>query len=433
MTTAKTSPWLLQQVLVAMSASIAGIGGGTLLLQEATACENANKNHKTFSRNNRLIFLGTGSSTGCPRPSCPLLFSSAAPSTPALEQMRQEWRDRCRTSNLAMRGGTPRTNKNYRNNPSLLLSIVTTIETDPDITCNHTTTDSNQLPAAAVTTTKNIVIDTGKTFREGALRWMPLLGITSLDAIVLTHHHMDAAAGLDDVRGFQMQQRKRTSGSSKGSSSSSHGPPVAKAMPLFLAQDCLDALRGQFPWLLPTPTSAQRKQQQKHNHNDTDDANNKPVVPRHVATFDVTVLEYFQPCNVVQAISITPLPVMHGEDLVSLGFAFTIGHTAVVYCSDISRMLPETLDFIRHRLPPTDLLIVDALHDDNDDKSRTNNPVHFNLRQAAQLAQQLQAKRVYLVGMNCDSFSPHDEMNERLQREYGNIQLAHDGLVLDDL
>ena len=51
--------------------------------------------------------------------------------------------------------------------------------------------------------TKHVIIDTGKTFREGALRWLPRLGISSIDAIVLTHHYMDAAAGIDDVRGFQ--------------------------------------------------------------------------------------------------------------------------------------------------------------------------------------------------------------------------------------
>jgi hypothetical protein len=37
----------------------------------------------------------------------------------------------------------------------------------------------------------------------------------------------------------------------------------------------------------------------------------------------------------------------------------------------------------------------------------------------------------YLLGMNCDSFLPHDEMNEKLRKDYGNVQFAHDGLELD--
>jgi hypothetical protein len=33
--------------------------------------------------------------------------------------------------------------------------------------------------------------------------------------------------------------------------------------------------------------------------------------------------------------------------------------------------------------------------------------------------------------MNCDSFLPHDEMNEQLLLDFGNIQLAHDGQVIE--
>ena len=33
--------------------------------------------------------------------------------------------------------------------------------------------------------------------------------------------------------------------------------------------------------------------------------------------------------------------------------------------------------------------------------------------------------------MNCDSFGPHEERNEQLRNDYGNVQLAHDGLVID--
>ena len=44
----------------------------------------------------------------------------------------------------------------------------------------------------------------GKTFRETAIRWILERGIDgSIDAILLTHEHVDAVAGLDDVRGIQ--------------------------------------------------------------------------------------------------------------------------------------------------------------------------------------------------------------------------------------
>ena len=77
-------------------------------------------------------------------------------------------------------------------------------------------------------------------------------------------------------------------------------------------------------------------------------------------------------------------------------------------------------------LPPTDILVVDALlwHGDS-------HPVHFTLKQGIELRNQIQPKQTFLVGMNCDSFLPHDEMIAYLQSTYGNVQLAHDGLVVD--
>ena len=231
--------------------------------------------------------------------------------------------------------------------------------------------------------------------------WMPLF---------LTHQHMDAAAGLDDVRGFQKYQNMNQT-IARGKR------PTAVPMPLYLSNECLLDLQERFPWLLPK----KKQQQQQQNL-----SNDKPLVERHVASFDVTIFDQFEPFSIDDgALSIIPLPVMHGEDLVSFGFAFCVGRTNVVYLSDISRMLPESLDYIRARLPPTDVLVLDALH------PKRKNAVHFNLEEAVELVRQIQPKQVYLVGMNCDSFLAHDEMNEQLKQEYGNIQFAHDGLVIE--
>ena len=59
------------------------------------------------------------------------------------------------------------------------------------------------LDTASTAVRHHVIMDVGKTFQEGALRWLPVHGIRSLDAIVLTRLHTDAAgAGSDDVRGF---------------------------------------------------------------------------------------------------------------------------------------------------------------------------------------------------------------------------------------
>lgn len=324
------------------------------------------------SPKSKLVFLGTGSSTGCPRPSCSLLFSEKAQDSPTLKESRAAMASYCHVSNAATRGN-PKHNKNYRNNPSVLIM-------SEDGT--------------------NVIIDVGKTFREGAIRWLPEVAATHLDAIILTHQHMDAVAGLDDVRGFQSWKfdgRKRVG---------------SIPMPLFLSSECLECLQQQFSWLLP------KAKQEKS-------AEGKPLVERHVASFDVTVFEKFVPFTIGK-LKVTPLPVIHGEDLVSFGFAFTVGQTNVVYLSDISRMLPETLEYIHSALPPTDVLIIDALNPDQE------HPVHYSMEQAIQMSREIAPrKQTYLVGMNCDAFPLHDDMNRKLKQQYGNIQFAHDGLVLE--
>ena len=52
---------------------------------------------------------------------------------------------------------------------------------------------------------KSIVIDTGLDFRQQMLREK----IDRLDAILFTHHHKDHTGGLDDIRGFYLQQQQK--------------------------------------------------------------------------------------------------------------------------------------------------------------------------------------------------------------------------------
>jgi phosphoribosyl 1,2-cyclic phosphodiesterase len=276
--------------------------------------------------------------------------------------------------------GDPRENRDYRNNPSLLIQF----------------RDEEGV-------VRNVAIDVGKTFRETALRWMPFHNIRSLDAVVLTHHHMDAVAGLDDLRGFQKVQRRSLDPAVL---------PVRVPMSVFMSQECYDQVSSQFPWLFPQSVTF------------ANTIKKRETVPRDVASLDVALIKDFEPFN-AKGLTLVPLPVWHGDDLISLGFAFSVANTNVVYLSDISRMKPETLDFIQKKLPPTDIFICDTL------LNQGKHPVHFCLDQAMDLARKIGAKQTYLVGMNCDSFPGHDEMNARLAKEAGiSIAFAHDGQVI---
>ena len=108
----------------------------------------------------RLIFLGTGSSTGCPKPICAFKFqdrllpaaqtrldkaskSSSSPSFRKPDPMS------CEISHRALAGGDPKTNRDYRNNPCLLIHLY----------------DERSKKYM------NVLIDVGKTFRETSLRY----------------------------------------------------------------------------------------------------------------------------------------------------------------------------------------------------------------------------------------------------------------------
>ena len=96
--------------------------------------------------------------------------------------------------------------------------------------------------------------------------------------------------------------------------------------------------------------------------------------------------------------------------------------------SDISRMPIETETFIMEKLPPTDVLVVDALSLDGLD-----HPTHYNLRQALELVRRLKPQRTFLVGMSCDRFLLHDDMNRELMALDVHIEFSYDGLLVETL
>lgn len=416
---------------------------------------------KTSKEGPKILFLGSGSSTGCPKPICSLLFPPHSQSatdntdTPSrLTTLQNQMKDKCNVSKLASMGN-PIYNKNYRNNPSILISH-----------SNHSNQNKKGGGASGgdgvgkdVVEYKNIIIDVGKTFREGAIRWLPHHSIYSIDAIVLTHEHADAMLGLDDLRGFQtrpyvlMNKETKTSKLENGGSTS---------LPVFLSPLCLKRVKEQFDYLVP-PEDSQDSNLDKDccapndntstcNDNDSNMKQNsslatpKPNVKRAVASLKFNTIHHFKPFT-AGGLKMTPLPVMHGEDFICNGYAFSIQNseeeneemkdnshdskqrnmTNVVYLSDISRMIPETEDFILNELPqPTHILVVDSLN------VKGEHPVHFSLEEALKIVERIKPHQTYIVGMNCDNFPDHDAANEMLKEwNHPTVQLAHDGLVIE--
>jgi phosphoribosyl 1,2-cyclic phosphodiesterase len=429
------------------------------------------------AENPKIIFVGSGSSTGCPRPLCALLFPPKQEEeevlSPELVELRNQYESSCQVSRLAIQGGDPRHNKNYRNNPSIVISHINQDDIMPepeamvteawkrdldDNTSGNTETspmsqiEGSLKPKSLATTLrrKNVIIDVGKTFREGALRWLPPNHIHSLDAIVLTHGHMDSIGGLDDVRGFQ--KRRRQGDTNTPAVVSTPRPKGGlEPMPVYLNRDTMDAVERQFHYLVPRSSSPELSATPKSGKKTSQCV---PPVKRLVAALDYRIIDAFEPFYAA-GLKMIPLPVMHGEDMVCLGYAFSLQQPAyldgddntneiyhpksvnVVYLSDISRILPETEKYIVNHLPPTDILVLDSL------LRVSHNATHQSMREAIDLAKRIGPDKVYLLGMHCDDFLPHDETNELLRQEtharHDNragqidmeVQLASDGLVLD--
>ncbi|KAI5670996.1 hypothetical protein M9H77_11360 [Catharanthus roseus] len=237
---------------------------------------------------------------------------------------------------------------------------------------------------------KYILIDVGKTFREQVLRWFTLHKIPQVDSIILTHEHADAVLGLDDVRVVQPF------------SPTNDIDPT----PIYLTQHSMESLTAKFPYLV------QRKL--------------KPGQEiRRVAQFDWKIIEHdCKKTFVASGLEIIPLPVMHGEDYVCLGFLFG-KNFKVAYISDVSRFLPATENYIsKDSGQQLDLLILDTLY-----KKGSHN-THFCFPQTLDAVKRLCPKRAFLIGMTheFDHHNDNEFLMEWSKREGIPVQLAHDGL-----
>ncbi|XP_066332393.1 putative hydrolase C777.06c [Miscanthus floridulus] len=266
----------------------------------------------------------------------------------------------------------PDRNPNYRCNTSLLIDY-----------CHDDGTH------------KYILIDVGKTFREQVLQWFVRHKIPSIDSIILTHEHADAVLGLDDLWVALPSSQRNEIGK----------------VPIFLTQFTMDSVAARFPNLV------------KQKLQEGDDF-------ARPAQLDWTIIEGdVDKPFVASELEFWPLPVMHGEDYVCLGFLFG-RKVRVAYLSDVSRILPTT----EHAISKSgagqgqlDLLILETnrLHGAGDDRS-----CHLTLSQSLDAVKRICPKQALLIGMNHE-FEHHRE-NQLLARwscrEGIPVQLAHDGL-----
>ncbi len=240
---------------------------------------------------------------------CILVGSGSSGGTPSLNCLAK---DRCKACVDALQPGS----RNRRRNPSLLIQ--------------HRG--------------KNILIDCGKSFREGWIEVIEKYHVKEVHAVIITHAHADAFYGLDDLREVI----------GKGGA----------AVPVYARESDLAVIEATFPYL----TSKGKEGSQ-----------------RFVANITFNALPNSGPF-VVCGLKFRAVPLPHG-DCTALGFQFG----PVVYFSDCSAIPDRVFEFLS-KLPNFKVLIIDALF------VKTECFHHLNLPQALLAIQQAKPERAILTG-----------------------------------
>lgn len=312
-----------------------------------------------------VSFLGTGVSTGVPSINC--VLSNTKPNC-----------------EVCTHANTVSGSKNRRNNVSIAIQFA----------------DSEGAERC-------VVVDAGKTMRDGVLRLFPVLGIKSVDAILLTHGHADAMFGLDDVRDLQKSEQVSVCNAQTDFKPMSGFRVVSGALPIYLHQETLNVVKSAFGYLTNPPEYLDKDAE---------------VLQRRVAYLDFRVVPVETTLN-LHGLPVDVFPVYHGGTYVSLGF--TLGsNKSFVYISDF-KIIPEATMTYLLSIPRIHTLVLDAL----DLKGIYS---HAGLYESIEIAKILNPEVVYFTGMSCD-IGDHDEMEETLKRliPAGNYHFAYDGLRID--
>lgn len=207
------------------------------------------------------------------------------------------------------------------------------------------------------------LVDTPPELRLACLE----LGIKRVDAVVVTHAHMDHVAGFDDVRRFNTL----------------NGGAV---MNCYAAPETVREMHRIFPYI---GTQA-----------------NKLGLYRPLVAFR-SVTRAFR----IGDVKIVPLPVEHGGPRTN-GYLFEADGRRAAYISDCISIPPATM----RKLRGVDVMVLDCLRE-------REHPTHMNLARARAALAAIGARRSFLIHMSHDV--KHAAFSRRLPR---GVKLAYDGL-----
>jgi len=209
-----------------------------------------------------------------------------------------------------------------------------------------------------------LLIDSGPDLRQQALREK----LTTVDAVLYTHEHLDHVAGFDELRAFCWRREK--------------------PLPLYGSPETLACLARMHPWAFS---------------NKDDQPGYIRPEPREVET-----------AFAFNSLKITPIEVRHGS-VRTYGYRFdhpTIG--SIAYLPDV-KVIPEESLKLLHNL---DILVIDALRHEA-------HQTHMTVAEALATIDLLKPRKSYLTHLSHDL--PWQETTNALPP---NVSLAYDGLSL---
>lgn len=210
-----------------------------------------------------------------------------------------------------------------------------------------------------------IVVDTPPEFRLLAVK----AGLAHMDAVAITHCHMDHVAGFDDVRRFNTLAGGRP-------------------LPCYGPAGALEALRAVFPYITDRPGP---------------DGLFRPMIRFTPVAGAFTA----------GGMSIAPVPVFH-PPVETCGYIFECDGRRAAHIPDCHEIPASSMALLREKR--LDVLSLNCLRD-------KPHPTHLTLGRALAYAEEIGARETYFVHMSHSL--PHAATEARLPP---HVHLAYDGL-----